>query len=396
LTLALWFDKLSYFIKHSIWFLCFNYNKNSKNQYDKYWPIKYFSISALYFFIFAVFFFFSGFEDISQVIFLSWFGVMAIRLLHFVPGSYNTCKLLGELLFTTFIPFGILLEIGLLFFKKYVIVWEGMIVYIVFSIMFILSILFTEILLAFFIEYFKKRKMQNPSDLRGKNMRWSQIYNKIKFLNIVVKLGFIPFILGIILILLGKTSFFGYISCYELGLWFTSFSFAIIALGYAIDSDEKMKQSQNMHFLGILNDIEYTRMMYINIFPGSYHRSTFIWRTLRDIERIAEINRNLIKPKYQQEFVSYFCGSIVELFNRVTWKNLTEEEKKELDWKLKYLENGEKSQIIKMFIIILNYEKEPDEKRLDTLTTQMGRPENETVSDFINRLRVEYNIQIEE
>ena len=157
-VLALWYDKLSYFIKHAIWFLCFNYNKNSNNQYDKYWPIKYFFISALYFFIFAIFFFFSGFEDISHVIFLSWFGVMAIRLLHFVPGSYNTCKLLGEILFSTLIPFGILLEIGLLMFKKYVIVWEGMIVYIIFSIMFILSVLLTEILLVFFIKYSKKNE----------------------------------------------------------------------------------------------------------------------------------------------------------------------------------------------------------------------------------------------
>jgi len=157
--LALCYDKLSYFIKQAILFLCFNYNKNSANQNDKYWFIRYFIVSALYFFIFAIYFFFSGFEDISHIIFLSWFGVMAIRLLHFIPGAEHVCKLLGELLFTTFIPFGILLEIGLLMLKNYVIVWGGMIVYIIFSIMFILSILFTEILLVFFIEYFKKRNV---------------------------------------------------------------------------------------------------------------------------------------------------------------------------------------------------------------------------------------------
>jgi hypothetical protein len=306
---------------------------------------------------------------------------MSIRLLHFIPGSYNTCKLLGEILFSTFIPFGILLEIGLLFFKKYSVVWEEMTIYIVFSIMFLLSVLLTEILLVIFTEYYKKKKNTNQNQSRGKNMKWKQFYLKIKSLNIGVKFGFILFIIGVIFILGGTNSFFNLISFYELGLWFTSFSFAIIGLGYAFDSDEKMKQSQIIQFLGILNNIEYTRMMYINDIPGRYDRSTFIWRTLRDVERVKEINKSIIKQRNQWDFVSYIIASIVELFRLVNWQGLP---------------NGEKSQITKILVIISNYERNPDDKRIDAITSQMGRPANETIIDFINRLRTEYNIDIDE
>jgi hypothetical protein len=83
---------------------------------------------------------------------------MFIRLLHFVV-EFKISKQLGELLFSTFIPFGILLEIGLLMFKQYQIIWGEMIVYIFFSMMFLLSTLLTEVLLMTFIEYFKKRNI---------------------------------------------------------------------------------------------------------------------------------------------------------------------------------------------------------------------------------------------
>ena len=359
LVLVIWFDRFNSFIKHAILFLCFDYNKNSANQYDKYWPIKYFFVSALYFFIFAVYFFSSGFEDISHVIFLSWFGVMFIRLLHFIRGSYNTCKLLGGLLFTTFIPFGILLEIGLLAFKNYVIVWGGMIVYIVFSIMFILSILFTEILLVFFIEYFKGEK-----NMKEKQMRT---------LNSFVKLGFIVLVIGIILISLGKTSFFGYISCYELGLWFGSLSLAIIALGYALDSDKKMKDISNMNFLEALSDFEFTRMRFINP-PNQYSIGTFLWRSLSDVERMAQLDRTQIKDKHQNKFINYFCASLEDLFRSTTWEQLNE---------------GFQQQVIKMFITILKYQRLSTETdRLNSITHQMGRPDNESIEKFIERLTV--------
>jgi len=127
--------------------LCFDFDKKRDNTPNKYWIPAYFVISGLYFFIFGVFFYFAGFTEIGMLIFLCWFGLMFLRLIHFLPGSYNICRSFGKLLFTTLMPFGILLEIGLIYFKKVTILWDQMAVFIFISLMMILSTLASEILI---------------------------------------------------------------------------------------------------------------------------------------------------------------------------------------------------------------------------------------------------------
>jgi len=146
-TLLVWKEPSEDFYKFAIGFLCFDFDKNHKNEYNKYWVFSYFIFSGLYFFIFSVFFYFAGFKDIGTVIFLSWLGVIFLRLLHFYPGSYNTCRQFGKLLFTTFIPFGVLLEVGLIFFNHVKIIWAEMNVYIFFCLMMLLSTLAAEVLI---------------------------------------------------------------------------------------------------------------------------------------------------------------------------------------------------------------------------------------------------------
>ena len=146
LCLFVWRDYLEKVYRRAIHFLCFDYDKNPKNQRDWKWPINYMLFSSLYFFIFGVYFYFAGFKDIGQVIFLCWFGLMFLRLLHFIF-RFETCKTYGKLLFSTFIPFGFLLEIGLIFFKDIKIMWVEFGIYAFFSFMFIVSTLLTEVLL---------------------------------------------------------------------------------------------------------------------------------------------------------------------------------------------------------------------------------------------------------
>jgi hypothetical protein len=155
LMLFVWSGPSEEFYKYAIGFLCFDFNKKRDNTYNKYWILSYFIFCGLYFLIFSIFFYFAGFKNIGTVIFLSWFGVIFLRLLHFHPRSYNTCRQFGKLLFTTFIPFGVLLEIGLIFFKDITILWGEMIVYIFFSIMMLLSTLAAEILMVAFKELVK-------------------------------------------------------------------------------------------------------------------------------------------------------------------------------------------------------------------------------------------------
>lgn len=175
--------------------------------------------------------------------------------------------------------------------------------------------------------------MQNPKDIEideirkewysgGKNMRKKPFFNEFESLNIIVKLGFIPFIIGIILIMLGKTSFFGYISCYELGLWFTSLSLAIMALGYAIGSDEKMQSVANYHLLEIKGIIEDRRLnlqkyrkkiSFMNA-TGNDYRVTFdeyhtdylfsMWKTLENLRQV-QATLKYSTPNYQIEVIDY-------------------------------------------------------------------------------------------
>jgi hypothetical protein len=140
-------------------------------------------------------------------------------------------------------------------------------------------------------------------------MNGKGFHNELKILNPIIKLGFFTLVIGIILIVLGKTSFFGYISCYELGLWFGSLSLAIIALGYALDSDKKMNAVANANFMEIYENIQND---FLNIKPkissskpsNNLLRTTFIWKyrnslmranTLKDFA--DEINQlNLVLP----------------------------------------------------------------------------------------------------
>ncbi len=164
LFLYVWKEPLKKFISVAVRFLCFNYDKDVKNRPNKIWYISYFVFSGLYYFIFAIYFYFAGFKDFGQLIFLSWFGLMFIRLLHYLF-EYSLCKKVGELLFSTFVPFGILLEIGLIFFKDVTIIWGEFGTYAFFSCSFLLATLVTEIFIGIVIDSAKailKRRRHGP------------------------------------------------------------------------------------------------------------------------------------------------------------------------------------------------------------------------------------------
>jgi len=155
----------------------------------------------------------------------------------------------------------------------------------------------------------------------------------------------------------------------------------------AIDSDEKMKEISNMNFYEALSDLEYTRMRTINReppHPPPYSEGTFIWRSLSDCERLAELNRNHIKSIHQKKFVEYFCASMEVLYH---------EEYKSL--KLRKISDSERKQIIKMYLIVLKYERrDNEEKRLLTARKElMKQKPDESESDFFNRVIVEYKLE---
>jgi len=151
---------LKKFYDRAVWFLYFDYDKNIKNKSDRIWFIRYIIFSGLYFFIFSVYFYFAGFKRIEHVIFLSWFGLIFIRSLHYIPQSVNRCREIGKILISTFIPFGILLEIGLIYFKDVKIIWAEMNVYIFFSISFLVATLVAEILISIVMENIKKSQKE--------------------------------------------------------------------------------------------------------------------------------------------------------------------------------------------------------------------------------------------
>jgi hypothetical protein len=165
LSLFLWKGVLKKFYIRATNFLCFDFDRINMNEQDNRWPILYFIFSGLYFFIFSIYFYFAGFKNIGQLILLSWFGLMFLRLLHFIF-TPTTCLKIGRLLFSTFIPFGILLEIGLIFIKHVKILWIEFSIYAFFSISFLISVLATEILIGIvrdIIKKFIRKKHKLPS-----------------------------------------------------------------------------------------------------------------------------------------------------------------------------------------------------------------------------------------
>lgn len=144
------FKKIFNFTKS---FVAFDYNKNRANQKYKFWFIGYLFGSGLYFLIFATYFYFADFKDVSQVIFLAWFGLIFVRLLHFYGTLYSFCLIIGNVILFAFIPFGILLLVGYYGFVRPRILWIEMSIYIFYSFLFILSTLLTEI----FVGMAKKR-----------------------------------------------------------------------------------------------------------------------------------------------------------------------------------------------------------------------------------------------
>ena len=151
----------------------------------------------------------------------------------------------------------------------------------------------------------------------------------------------------------------------------------------ATESDEKMKEIANMNFIETLNDFEYTRMRTINRDVSPYDVSTFIWRSLSDCERIAELNKDYIKPIHQRKFVHYYCTSMEVLYH---------EEYQSL--KLRKIKENERKQIIQMYLIVRKYErKENDESRLQTARKElMKQMDDESESDFFNRVITKYDL----
>ena len=137
-------------------FIAFDYNKNRANEKYKFWFIGYLFGSGLYFLIFATYFYFAGFKDISLVIFLAWFGLIFVRLLHFYGTLYSFCLTIGNVILFAFIPFGVLLLIGYYGFTRPKILWIEMAIYIFYSFLFILSTLLTEIFVGMVKKRFKK------------------------------------------------------------------------------------------------------------------------------------------------------------------------------------------------------------------------------------------------
>lgn len=133
-------------------FIAFDYNKNRANQKYKFWFIGYIFGSGLYFLIFATYFYFAAFKDVPQVIFLAWFGLIFVRLLHIYGTLHSFCLRIGDVIIFAFIPFGILLLIGYYGFVRPRILWTEMAIYIFFSFLFILSTLLTEV----FVDMAKK------------------------------------------------------------------------------------------------------------------------------------------------------------------------------------------------------------------------------------------------
>ncbi|MBE3120622.1 MAG: hypothetical protein IMZ58_00210 [Thermoplasmata archaeon] len=237
--------------------------------------------------------------------------------------------------------------------------------------------------------------MQNPLEIevddirrewyRG-NDRMARRYQNIIH-NIIFCIGIILMFIGVIIIYLSLnfSDLSLKVGTLSAGLGSLSFGIALCSIVISFKSDEKMIEIQNMNFLEALSDFEFARMEF-NV--GHYGLGVFIWRSLNEIKRISELNRTQIKPRHQQDFISRFCGSLeVFLTDANSWQHIGENRES----------RGMQENIIKMFVIILNYERLPEETtRLSILTQRMGRLDNESLLDFINRLRAEYNIHVEE
>lgn len=228
--------------------------------------------------------------------------------------------------------------------------------------------------------------MQNPLEIEVDDVRreWYRRNERMprSYLNIIHN---IIFCLGIIFMIIGVGIMYYSLGFNDLpfkvgilsaGLGVLSIGIAFCSIVISFKSDEKMKQIQNMNFLEALSDFEFARMQFD---ANLYSKGDYIWRSLNEVNRIAELDKTHIKTRHQQDFVSRFCGSIeVILPQNNSWQQL---------------ERGIQENVIKMFIIILNYEWLTGEtSRLNGLTEKMGRNTDESLLDFINRLRTEYNI----
>ena len=151
----------------------------------------------------------------------------------------------------------------------------------------------------------------------------------------------------------------------------------------ATESDEKMKEIANMNFVEALKDFEYTRMKIINPEESQYDVSTFIWRSLSDCERIAELNKDYIKPKHQRTFVDYYCASMEVLYH-IEYKPL----------KLRKIKDNERKQIIQMYLIVRKYANvDNGDSRLQTARKElMKQTDDESESDFFNRVITKYDL----
>jgi len=143
LGVILW-DYLYKFLLDAIKFLSLDYDVDRTEFNYNYgrWYVRYLIFSSLYFFILMVQFNFLGYENEGILMFLPWFGLMFLRVLHHFNG--NVGKEMGKFVIYLLIPLGILEIIGHVIFLQEKIIFEKWPVFICVGLAFIFAILSVE------------------------------------------------------------------------------------------------------------------------------------------------------------------------------------------------------------------------------------------------------------
>jgi len=126
----------------------------------------------------------------------------------------------------------------------------------------------------------------------------------------------------------------------SIAITFFSVSIASHSAHISNKSDKKMKETQNIEFLKIIEAIENDRAKFLN---KTYNLGTLSWKTRTHLEMTKELNKNNLKIEHQNKLVNYFRITIDEL-NK---KNI----------KLKKLNKSTKQNLTKAYIITKYYNR---------------------------------------